>query len=201
MKIFLSLVFTLSLFQIHKSYSQGNPPWERPLKIATSNDGTTFSNFAIFQDSSGVPSAVKWHGDTLICAFQWFRLPQNSVTWDKVAVKYSYDGGINWTQPVPIIINNLPVNFQRPFDPTLAVINNDSIRIYYSSSNGMPVGGLDSSINTYSAVSTDGINYQFEINPRFDHSTNRVIDPAVIHFNGIWHYSAPLYLYFLTTTI
>jgi hypothetical protein len=172
--------------------AQSNLPWERPLKIARSTDGTNFTNAAIYQDSSGVPSLIQWKGDTLVCVFQWFRKPQNSITWDKVAVKFSYNGGTTWSSPVPIVVNGLPPGYQRPFDPTLAVVNSTSLRIYYSSSIAAPVGGLDASINTYSAISSDGINYTFEAGPRFDHPTNRVIDPAVIKFNGTWHYLAPI---------
>jgi hypothetical protein len=172
--------------------AQNNFPWERPLKIARSTDGTNFTNVAIYQDSSGVPSLIRWKGDTLVCVFQWFRKPINSITWDRVAVKFSYNAGTTWTTPVPIVLNGLPGGYQRPFDPTLAVVNSTSLRIYYSSSASMPVGGLDTSINTYSAISNDGVNYNFEAGPRVDHPTNRVIDPAVIKFNGTWHYIAPI---------
>ena len=173
------------------SYSQGSPPWERPLKISWSNDGTSFSNITIFQDSAGVPSVVRWKGDTLVCVFQWFRQPMNSVTWDRVAVKFSYDAGLTWTQPTPIKVTGMPENYQRPFDPTLAVTENSGLRIYFSSSNGMPFGGLSSIVDTYSAISSDGVNYTFELNARFDDAGKPVIDPAVILFKGMWHYAAP----------
>src|SRR6478736_2775834 len=162
------LILTVVSFLFFKSHAQTNYPWERPLKMAWSKDGTNFDKFTIFQDSSGVPSFIKWKGDTLVCVFQWFRLPKNSMTWDKVAVKFSYDAGITWTKPAPIIVNGIPGNYQRPFDPTLAVVSKTSLRIYFSSSNGMPIGGLDGSVNTYSAISTNGITYTFENNPRFD---------------------------------
>ncbi len=167
-----------------------NGPWNSPLKIAFSSDGTNFINDKIFQDSAGVPSVIKWNGDTLICAFQWFREPRNSPTWDRVAVKFSYNKGLDWTEPKPIIVKGLPQNYQRPFDPTLVVTDNGKLRIYYSSSNG-PVQGLDSSINTYSAISDDGINYTFEPNPRYDNPQQRVIDPAVIKYKDQWHYLSP----------
>ncbi len=165
-------------------------PWERPLLIAWSGDGVTFDPPTVFQDSSGVPSVVRWKGDTLIATFQWFRQPQPSPTWDRVAVKFSYDNGASWTVPTPIIVNGLPPNYQRPFDPTLAELGGDSLRIYFSSSDGMPMG-LDSTVNTYSAVSTDGVHYQFEPGARVDVADNRVIDPAVIHFGPGWHYLSP----------
>lgn len=186
----ISLLLLLLLLT-SKLFSQGYP-WERPLKTAWSNDGITFSTPTIFQDSSGVPSIIKWKGDTLICAFQWFRIPNPSPSWDRVAVKFSYDNGITWTQPTPIVVNGLPPNYQRPFDPTLVISNSDSIRIYFSSSNGFPIGGLDSTVNTYSAKSIDGINYTFDTGARVDELNNRVIDPAVIYFKNAYHYLSPI---------
>jgi len=187
----ISLLLLLLLLLTSKLFSQGYP-WERPLKTAWSNDGITFSTPTIFQDSSGVPSIIKWKGDTLICAFQWFRIPNPSPSWDRVAVKFSYDNGITWTQPTPIVVNGLPPNYQRPFDPTLVISNSDSIRIYFSSSNGFPIGGLDSTVNTYSAKSIDGINYTFDTGARVDELNNRVIDPAVIYFKNAYHYLSPI---------
>ncbi|MCC7030144.1 MAG: T9SS type A sorting domain-containing protein [Chitinophagaceae bacterium] len=187
MKSYLILLLSILVY----SASAQNFPWERPLKMAWSVDGTTFNTPSVFQDSSGVPSVIRWKGDTLICAFQWFRLPQNSPTWDKVAVKFSYDKGMTWTDPVPIVINGLPPNYQRPFDPTLATFGGDSIRMYYSSSDGIPMG-LDSTVNTYSAASNDGIHFYFEPAARVDELNKRVIDPAVIYFNTGWHYTAPI---------
>ena len=174
------------------SFCQGSPPWNKPLNIAWSSDGITFNIPTVFQDSSGVPSVIKWKGDTLIAAFQWFRQPNPSPTWDRVATKFSYDNGLTWTQPTPVVVNGLPVNYQRPFDPTLTVFSNDSLRIYFSSSDGTPMGGLDSTVNTYSAKSSDGINFYFEPGSRVDELTNRVIDPTIIFFNTGWHYLSPI---------
>jgi hypothetical protein len=181
------LVIFLPVF----SNAQGNPPWERPLRICYGTDGITFGPPQIYQDSSGVPSAIRLPNGDLICAFQCFRAPQGSLTWDRVAVKFSYDDGTTWTSPVPIEIPDLPVNYQRPFDPTLAIADSGMIRIYFSSSDGIPQT-LDSTVNTYSAISQDGIHYSFEPNARFDHPTNRVIDPAVLQFHGMWHYTCPI---------
>jgi uncharacterized protein (TIGR02145 family) len=175
---------------IFKNQPSNNGPWNNPLKIAFSNDGINFNSEKIFQDSSGVPSAIKWKGDTLVCVFQWFRQPINSVTWDRVAVKFSFERGKSWTEPVPIIINGLPSNYQRPFDPTLVVLDNNKLRMYFSS--GIQISqGLDSAINTYSAISSDGINYQFESSARYDNPIQKVIDPAVINFGNEWHYISP----------
>ena len=160
--------------------------------IARSTDGVHFTGATVFQDSGGVPSAIQWRGDTLVCVFQWCRAPVGGPNWDKVAVRLSFDRGATWTEPRLAVFNGLPPQYQRPFDPTVAVFAGDSIRIYFSSSNGMPPPGGDSVINTYSARSVDGVNYQFEPGPRVDHPTRRVIDPAVAFFNGVWHYVSPV---------
>jgi hypothetical protein len=187
------LIVTLGLQLLALScFCQANPPWNNPLKIAWSSDGITFNAPVVFQDSSGVPSVIKWKGDTLIATFQWFRQPKLSPTWDRVAVKFSYDNGRNWSQPKPIFVNGLPSNYQRPFDPTLTVFGNDSIRIYFSSSNGIPKNGLDATVNTYSAKSSDGINFNFESGSRVDELTKQVIDPAIIFFNKSWHFLSPI---------
>ncbi|MBU3742891.1 MAG: exo-alpha-sialidase, partial [Candidatus Kapabacteria bacterium] len=95
-----------------------NGPWQSPLRMAWSSDGRTFSAPTMFRDSSGVPSAVLWKGDALVCAFQWFRAPRTAPTWDRVAVKFSYDAGLTWTEPTPIVVQGMPLQYQRPFDPT-----------------------------------------------------------------------------------
>ena len=185
------IFFLFLSFTFLAGFSQGFP-WNNPLMMQWSSDGIIFNSPSVFQDSAGVPSVIKWKGDTLIAAFQWFRQPNPSPSWDRVAVKFSYDNGLTWTQPTPIIVNGLPAGYQRPFDPTLTVFNNDSIRIYFSSSAGMPSGGLDSTVNTYSAKSADGIHYEFEPAARVDELSKRVIDPAVIYFNTGWHYMSPV---------
>lgn len=166
-------------------------PWNSPLKVATSTDGINFTSSNIFQDSSGVPHVIRWKGDTLICVFQWFRKPNPSPTWDRVAVKFSYNKGIDWTDPVPLNFLNFPSNYQRPFDPTVVTFGKDSLRIYYSSSVGTTQGGLTSAVNTYSAVSSDGLNFYFESGARVDEAAKQVIDPAVAWFKNQWHFTAP----------
>lgn len=172
--------------------AQENGPWNSPLMWAEETSKDIFTTPQIFQDSSGVPSVMrKGNTDTLICAFQWFREPRNSPSWDRVAVKMSTDDGITWSVPTPIVVDGLPAGYQRPFDPTLVSFK-DSIRMFFSSSVRMPMGGLDSIVNTYSAVGTDGVRFRFEPGARFDNETRPVIDPAVIHSNKTWLFLAPI---------
>lgn len=186
------IVLIFHLFVGTTLVAQDNGPWNNPLMWAEETAPDVFSTPRIFQDSAGVPSVIRrGTSDTLLCAFQWFREPRNTPTWDRVAVKMSTDDGVSWTQPVPIVIDGLPTGYQRPFDPTLVSFK-DSIRIYFSSSVRMPMGGLDSLVNTYSAVGTDGIHYRFEPGARFDNETRPVIDPAVMFSNNTWLLTAPI---------
>ncbi|MFZ1322045.1 MAG: T9SS type A sorting domain-containing protein [Ignavibacteria bacterium] len=186
MKIIL-LIVTVIIFS-QTAFPQGSPPWQHPLKICRSIDGTTFSDIKTFQDSAGVPCVINPSEGNLISAFQWFRQPVGSDTWDRVAIKFSSDYGITWTEPQPIVINGLPLDFQRPFDPALAISDNGKLRMYFSSGQNLI---LDTSINTYSAISDDGVNFNFEPNIRFSLPDRPVIDPAVIKFNGLWHLVNP----------
>ncbi|MEO8447427.1 MAG: T9SS type A sorting domain-containing protein [bacterium] len=163
-------------------------PWKHPLKICSGSDGVNFSNTQTFQDSSGVPSLIRLPNGNLACAFQWFRQPLGSPSWDRVAIKFSSNNGMNWSEPVPIVVNNLPQNFTRPFDPTLAISNDNRIRIYFSDGLNFI---LDTSINTYSAISDDGIHYEMESGTRFSISDKPVIDPAAIRFRNLWHLVNP----------
>lgn len=166
------------------------PPWNSPLMICTGSSATSFGPSTVFQDSSGVPSVIRIGSatsDTLLCAFQWFPSPMNSTYWDKIAVKFSYDGGATWTPPTSCVFNGLPVGNQRPFDPALLQLPDGQIRMYFSGSvNNPPAGGID----TYSAVSTDGINYTVESGVRFNSPSFHAIDPAVALFDSTYYYNA-----------
>jgi len=173
--------------------AQINGPWNSPLLWSEEISPDIFGIPQIFQDSSGVPSVVRKAGtDTMYCVFQWFREPRNTPTWDRIATKKSFDDGRTWAQPEPIVVSGLPTGYQRPFDPTIVCFG-DSIRLYFSSSARLPSGpGLDSVVNTYSAVGVDGVHFIFEPGIRFDNATRPVIDPAVVYNNGTWRITAPI---------
>lgn len=177
------------LFVGFTTYVQAQP-WLNPLLIATSTDGTTFGPAQIFQDSSGVPSVIRLNSGTLIAAFQWFPAPLSGPGWDSVAIKMSTNNGGSWSSPISANFTGIPGGYQRPFDPTLVETDSGQIRMFFSC---RPAGfGLDSLVDTYSAISNDGINYIFENNARFDDLNDPVIDPACTKFNGTWHYTAPI---------
>ena len=179
--LFCSLLATTD-FSFSQSY-----PWERPLIICYSNNGQNFSNCSTFVDSSGVPCVCMDSSGRLVSAFQWFPAPFQGPHWDSVAVKISNDGGLSWSAPQPITVTNLPLNFQRPFDPTVVALPGGQIRIYFSS--GPPGPNM---VSTYSAIGTDGVNYTFEPGIRFSQAGRNIIDPAVVIFQGVFHYTSPV---------
>lgn len=165
-------------------------PWNSALMIAAGSDGTTFNSSQVFQDSSGVPSVIQLSDGRLLAAFQWFPAPVMGDNWDSIAVKISTDTGATWTAPIHCNFTGMPPNFWRPFDPAIVETSTGQVRMYFSTG---PTGSpsLDSTINTYSAISSDGINYAFEGGIRYDDVSLPVIDPAVTFFGGVWQYTAP----------
>ena len=186
MKSFFTLLLALSFTCL---FSQSNP-WESPLKICTSANGTTFGAATTFQDSSGVASIIRLgslSSDTLMAAFQWFPAPKFSTYWDKIAIKFSYNGGTTWTAPTSCTFTGLPGGYQRPFDPSLVLLPSGQIRMYFSCGvSSPPPGGIDS----YSALSNNGITYTFETTAKFDDLTKNAIDPSIINFGSTYFYNA-----------
>lgn len=166
-------------------------PWNSPLRYAWSTDGRNFGASAVFQDSAGVPSVIRGGGDTLIAAFQWFRGPQNGPAFDRIAIKKSFDGGATWTQPVTAVFSGYP-KIVRAFDPALLRLPDGRIRMYFSSRPGSNAE-LDSTVDTYSATSSDGFTYAYDsVGPVFGNPTRQVIDPSVVLFGNKVHLTAPI---------
>lgn len=181
----LLLFFSISFCLKTKAQSF---PWLSPLKICTSTDGINYSASTTFQDSAGVASVIKLGSDTFICAFQWFPMPfQNATNWDKIAVKFSYNGGITWTSPTTCVFSGIPMGYQRPWDPVLLRLPSGQIRMYFSEGVNNPPAG---SVDTWSAVSTDGINYTVDAGVRYNNATYNVIDPSVVLFSNVYYYNA-----------
>ncbi len=163
------------------------------LIICSSSDGITWTNNALFQDSSGVPSITQHSTGTIYCAFQWFPAPASptNTAFDKVAIKKSLDGGLTWGSPTLAVFNGLPPTYKKPFDPTLVIADNGQIRMYFSSSKTNTLTMLDSTYHCYSAISSDGINYTWEPGVRVAVADSITIDPAAIKIGSTWHYTAP----------
>lgn len=183
-KILLSLVAVLiamtALFaQIDNTIYQYN-----------SNDGTTFTDQTVFLDSADVPSIAYHPSDTLIATYQSFKGGVGSSDFDKIGVRFSSDGGSTWSDHQVINISGLPGSSQRSFDPTITVSGDLDYKLYFSYCPNTNM--LDSTCDTYSATSYDGINYTLDSGIRMGVESHPVIDPTVAYFGQFWHYSSPI---------
>jgi hypothetical protein len=142
---------------------------------------------AVFE-RAGVPTISRMKDGRLIAAHQFF--PTNEAnSFDKVAVHFSSDEGCTWTDSEVIRIAGLPEGMRFPFDPTLVVLPDGKIRLYFTSLHGKRFEEDVPAI--YSAISTNGLDYTFEPGTRFGISGRPVIDCAVVLHQGVFHLYSP----------
>ena len=161
-------------------------PWNNDLWTAEAREGLRFGMPRHFQAAAGVPSLLNDGKGKILAAFQWFHRDRRE-TFDRIAVRMSIDNGRTWSDPVPIHVKGLPDGFIRPCDPTLALLPDGRIRLYFTSH----ARGVRSPA-TYSAVSSDGIMYAFEPGTRFTVEGEPILDCAVARLGKTWHYYAPV---------
>jgi len=166
-------------------------PWLRDLRIAVGSAPGPWGPIATFVPRAGVPHLARRVNGELLATFQWFPL-DDPQAFDRVAVVRSTDGGRSWGPPIRVVIEGFPGNLQRPFDPTLAVLPDGRVRLYFTSGPILSGGGIDgNSLGFYSAISTDGVNYQFEPGVRFFPGASTV-DCTLLFWEGVWHLVSPL---------
>ena len=193
-RFFRSTTFALALFAItlssiaqpQRPRPQNDGPWNRDLVAFDSADGITFTNRRVFVERAGVPCVIRDGSGRLAAVFQWF--PSNRPeAFDKVAVVFSTDDGKNWTKLEPIRVANLPEGAQRPFDPTLVLLDDKRLRLYFTCTTPeRRTPGI------YSAISTNGVDYVFEPGMRFGSDGEATVDPAVVRFGKTWHLYSPV---------
>ncbi|MBI4748869.1 MAG: hypothetical protein HY774_10300 [Acidobacteria bacterium] len=159
--------------------------------ITRSTDGTQFEPATLLTERAGVPCVIQDKTGRYLAVFQWFPLDtEHQAYFDKVAVMISEDGQ-TWLEPQPVQIQGFPSNLQRPYDPTLVVLPDGRFRLYYTSHLlGQPGGEIPVSA-FFSAISSDGIHYQFEEGIRFGVEGKRLFDCAVLQLGEQWHLCAP----------
>ncbi len=161
-----------------------NGPWNNDLIITTSSSITGFaSSSERFVESAGVPTLAKTSDGTLYASFQWF--PDVDASFDKVATSISHDNGVTWTDPETVAIADMPSTLQRAFDPTLVVLPDDTLRMYFTTSER---GSQDTYIA--SATSSDGVHYTFT-GTAMTKTGARLYDSAVVPVGETWLMSTP----------
>jgi len=164
-------------------------PWHRDLALQESADGLRFGPPTPFVERAGVPSLCRDRGGRLLAVFQWFPFDRREA-FDKVAAVTSDDDGRTWTKPQSIAIRALPAGYERPYDPTLVRLDDGRLRIYFTSRDARDRGPQA----IYSAVSPDGLSYEFEPGRRFavEDDQRRAFDCAVAKLGPTWHLYCPV---------
>jgi hypothetical protein len=162
-------------------------PWDQDVLVFKVNADGIVTKTATFE-RAGVPTISRMKDGRLIAAHQFF--PANDPdSFDKVAVRFSSDDGYTWTDPQVIRLVGLPEGMRFPFDPTLVVLPDGKVRLYFTSLYGKQFEEDAPAI--YSAISANGLDYTFEPGIRFRISGRLVIDCAVVLHQGIFNLFAP----------
>lgn len=174
--------------QREHSHDRARPgPWDNDL-LVYSIDGTGAQKELAVIQGAGVSTVARMKDGRLIAAFQHF--PQeDSANFDRIAVQFSGDEGRTWSRPEPIAVDGMDAGLVRPFDPTLVVLPDGRIRLYFTSNRTLDIRRGAPAI--YSGISNDGITYKFEPGVRFSLEGFIVIDCAVALHDGIFHLIVP----------
>lgn len=133
-------------------------PWDSDVLIIRIGTDGRQERLGLFE-RAGVPTAARLLDGRLIAAYQAFPADDDR-NFDRVAKRFSSDGGRIWSGPEPIVVDGMEAGLDRPFDPTLVPLPDGRIRIYFTSNRN-----ADSRRSTpaiYSAISSDAIHYTFE---------------------------------------
>ncbi len=161
-------------------------PWDNDLLIARSEDGLVFAKGSVFVERAGVPNVIQDAKGRLVVAFQWFPADAPDA-FDHVAICTSDDAGKSWSKPAPIQLKNLPEGYHHPFDPTLVLLDDGRVRLFYTSHHpGRRMPAI------YSAISADGLNFEFEAGMRLGVDNQMVIDCAAARNGKTWHLFSPV---------
>lgn len=181
-----NLLFLLTILSITAFAQQ-----DKKIFLTKSFDGTTFNNEIFLVDSADVPSIAQHQDGTVILAFQNFKRTFGPTNVDRIGIRKSNDSGFSWSPSMMINLSGYTGTSTRVFDPTITITPDSLYRMYFSYCPNVSGSLLDSTCDTYSAISSDGINYTFEPSARVSVSNKTVIDPAAVYFSGIWHYYSP----------
>lgn len=189
--IFLALNFFLPP-SVHARPQPGNPygPWNRNLELYESADGKTFAHQGTFVERAGVPGCLQYWSGEILCVFQWFPLDKPEV-FDQIALMISRDNGKTWIKPQPVEIKGMPGNLHRAFDPALVSLGDGRLRLYFTSERISPQNRRGNRA-IFSALSTDGIHYQFEAGQRFGFPDRETYDVSVFSYKGTLHLFCPV---------
>lgn len=137
-------------------------PWRSDLRSASllgDSQPTTLFHLS----AAAAPSLARDSRGTIYAAFQWY--PQSEpANAGSIALQRSFDNARAWTPPRALSIRNLPGSLLPPTDPVLAVLPDDSLRLYFLAADRAD----PRTPALYSALSRDGgESFSFEPGQRF----------------------------------
>ena len=153
-------------------------------RIAADGSSSTCATFG----HADVPSIARLKDGRLLLAFQGFPT-DDSVHFNRTAVRTSADEGRTWSAPAPITVTGLGAGLAPPFDPALVALPDGRVRLYFITHTGTDAAPGPSGV--HSAVSTDGTHYDYEPGVRFTVPGRVVIDCAAGLHAGVFHLVVP----------
>ena len=105
-------------------------PWDNDVlvyRVATNGRSEKLATF----ERAGVAALARLPDGRLISAFQHFP-KDDQHNFDRVAVRFSSDEGVTWTDAKPIVVDGLESGLMRPFDPTLVPLPDGRVRLYFT---------------------------------------------------------------------
>ncbi len=174
--------------QSRVKYPNGSGTWNNQLWMAEGPDGLNFGRPRHFTASAASPSLIKDAKGRLIAAFQWYPKDERNG-YEQIGIRISTDDGKTWTETQAAQFKGHPSEHARPRNPTLALLDDGRIRLYYRGS--APTGGGSA---TWSAISRDAVNYEREPGIRFTVERETVVDCTVGRIGKMWHLYAPVLL-------
>lgn len=161
-------------------------PWDSDVVVYRVETGREPTKVATFE-RAGVPTVARLKDGRLVAAHQHFPA-DDEKNFDKVAVRFSDDEGKSWSKPAVVELKGLPEGMRFPFDPTLVPLPDGKIRLYFTSNMQRE---RDSIPAIHSAISNDGVKFEFEPGVRFAVEGRAAIDSAVVLHSGVFHMYVP----------
>lgn len=162
-------------------------PWNNDIIVYKVATGAAPEKLHTFE-RAGVSTVVRLKDGRLQAAFQHF--PANDEqNFDKIATSFSEDEGKTWTKPKTVKFVDMDQDLVRPFDPTLLLLPDGRIRMYFTSNRTRNFRRSAPAI--YSAISDDGEKFTFETGTRFGVADHIIIDCAAAFYEGKYHLIVP----------
>ncbi len=179
-----------------KSSTISASPWEGSISLYSSDNGLDFGfNGTLLFKNAAVPHILKTIDGDLIATFQYFYDKDTDEVIENGIMHYSIssDNGETWSDAEKLILEDLPEvcgcptpdnpSMQSAVDPTLAQLEDASFRIYFT------YHAVEDDYSMTSTAIADEIDEAFVYEGKiFENEDTYLLDPAVVYYDGLWHY-------------